>query len=383
MLIKRPIYDQRLKCAGMELIADKQAQQSKEIYQYFIKIQHTTPKEMPLFVPYSLKFLVEHPELPIEQPVVLKLHAGDINQSCSREEIEACNYRLALLIDNPQQLAWLNFADYIALSEHLMAAANVSKVVTYSQAKQRKVIAYDLSHPESFERCKMMGMDFFCGDFLFHPTAPEKTEIAASKLNLFELITKLQQQDTNLDSIVDLIQTDPMLSYQLLKVANSVAFSGYQDIESIQQAVVRLGILNLKNWVMVLSMTNVSNKPLEIVESGLIRAQMAYQLASTQPELSAQSAYTAGLLSVLDSLMDSPLANLIDKITLTNEIKLALLSRKGPLGKILDVVIAYEEGHWENLEDSECFGLDLSKVYMDCLEQVAASRKAIDERGRK
>lgn len=380
MLIKRTIYNQRLECAAVEIIANRQAQEHGELFEHFATIQRNTAKHIPIFVPYALKFLIEHAETPIEQPIVLKLHAADIDSLCPREELELTPYRVALLIDNPQQLAWLNFADYIALSEHLMSAANVSKVVTYSQAKQRKVIAYDLSHPNSFERSKTMGMDLYCGDFLFHPQSPEKTEIAANKLNLLELITTLQQQETDMDTIVTLIQTDPMLSYQLLKVANSVAFSGYQDIESIQQAVVRLGILNLKNWVMVLSMTNVSSKPLQIVESGLIRAQMAQKLAETQPELCAQSAYTAGLLSVLDSLMDTPLENLIDKITLANDIKIALLSRKGPIGKILEIVIAYEEGHWEDLKESEYFGLDLSKVYIDCLEQVSLGTKAMTER---
>ncbi|CEK11937.1 EAL and HDOD domain-containing protein [Legionella hackeliae] len=379
MLIKRTIYNQRLECAGIEIIANKQAQEHGDIFEHFATIQRNTAKHLPLFIPYALKFLVEKAESPIEQPIVLKLHAADINTSCPREELETSPYRLALLIDSPQQLAWLNFADYVALSEHLMTAANVSKVVKYSHERQRKVIAYDLSHPNSFERSKAMEMDFYCGDFLFHPQSPEKTEIAANKLNLLELITKLQQQDINMETVIGLIQSDPMLSYQLLKVANSVAFSGYQDIESIQQAVVRLGIFNLKNWVMVLSMTNVSNKPLEIVESGLIRAHMAQKLAETQPELCAQSAYTAGLLSVLDSLMDSPLENLIDKITLSAEIKLALLSRKGPIGKILDIVIAYEEGHWEDLPETEYFGLDLSKVYIDCLEQVSLGTKTMSE----
>lgn len=381
MLIKRPIYNQRLECVGIEIIANQQAKEHGELFEHFATILRNTSTNLLLFIPYALKFLVEHPESPIDNPIILKLHAGDINIICPREELETSNYSMALLIDDPKQLAWLNFADYIALSEHLMTAANVSKVVKYSQDRQRKVVAYDISHPTSFERCKTMSMDYYCGDFLFQPQSPEKTEIAANKINLLELITKLQQQETNLETIIELIQNDPMLSYQLLKVANSVAFSGYQDIESIQQAVVRLGILNLKNWVMVLSMTNVSNKPLEIVESGLIRAQMAQKLAETQPdELCAQSAYTAGLLSVLDSLMDSPLENLIDKITLTDEIKLALLSRKGPLGKILNVVIAYEEGHWENLKDTDCYGLDLSQVYIDCLEQVSLGKKAIKER---
>ncbi|MDI9819178.1 MULTISPECIES: EAL and HDOD domain-containing protein [unclassified Legionella] len=377
MLIKRSVYNQQLKCTGVEIIANKQAKAHEELFEHFATIQRNTATHLPLFIPYMLKFLVENPDAPIEHPVIIKLHAGDIDVLCPRTELENYAHPVALLISNPQQLAWLNFAEYIALTEHLMTAANVSKVVKYSQDRERKVIAYDISNTASFERCKAMKMDFYCGDFLFHPQGmTEKNDIASSQINLLELITTLQQ-DTSLETIINLIQADPMLSYQLLKVANAVAFSGYQDIESIQQAVVRLGILNLKNWVMALSMTNISNKPLEIVESGLIRAQMAQKLAETQPELCAQSAYTMGLLSVLDSLMDSPLEVLIEQITLSSEVKLALLSREGPLGKILDIVIAYEEGHWENLQEDTYLGLDLSQIYIDCLEQVSLGKQAI------
>ena len=195
-------------------------------------------------------------------------------------------------------------------------------------------------------------------------------------LNLLELISKLQQPDTDLDVVISLIQSDPMLSYQLLKIANSLAFSGYQAVESIQEAVVRLGLLNLKNWVMVLSMTKVSNKPVEIVESGLIRALMAQKIAETQPKLSAQSAYTAGLLSVLDSLMDKPMAELIEKITLVDEVKAALLSKDGPLGELLSTVIAFEEGHLDDQVELAYSELDLSKIYVDCLEQVSLGKRA-------
>lgn len=160
---------------------------------------------------------------------------------------------------------------------------------------------------------------------------------------------------------------------------NSAAFSGFQAIESIEQAVVRLGIANLKNWVMVISMTNISQKPMELVESGLIRAHMAQKLAETQSNLCPQSAYTTGLLSVLGSLMDSPMSNLVDKITLTDEIKLALTAHKGPLGELLATVVAYEEGHWDTLKKNAYSGLDLSQIYIDCLEQVALGKKAMSE----
>lgn len=377
MLIKRPVYNQLLECVAVELVANKKFIESHEILSHFTSILQNTDKHLPLLIPYSLKFLVEKSDRKIENPIILKLHAADINHLCPREELEQCSYAIALLIDAPQQLAWLNFAEYIALSEQLMTAANVSKVVKYSHKHQKKVIAYDINLLTSFEHSKTMSMDLYCGDFLFQPREQENQEIAANQFNLLELISKLQQQDTNLDIIAELIQGDPMLSYQLLRVANSVAFSGYQAVESIQQAIMRLGIINLKNWVMVLSMTNVSNKPREIVESGLIRAQMAQKIAESQPELNAESAYTVGLLSVLDSLMDTSMEHLIKNITLADDIKAALVSHKGHLGQLLSTVIAYEEGHLDNEKETIYFNIDFSKLYLECLEQITLSKKAM------
>lgn len=379
MLIKRPIYNQQLKCVAMEIIANQQAKQPIELLPYFTSVAQNIDSNLPLFVPYALNSLVALSDPPLENPVILKLHAADINQTYTVDELKEAAHSIALMIDSPDQLAWLNFAEYIALSEHLMGLADLTKVVKYSQAKQRKVIAYNISDPNRFINCKDMTMDYYCGDFLFQPEVKEVKEIAANKLNLLMLIEKLQHPDTNFNEIIPLIQTDPLLSYQLLRVANSAAFSGYQAIESIQQAVTRLGIMHLKNWVLVLSMKNVSNKPLEIVESGLIRAQMAEKLAKANPHLSAESAYTTGLLSVLDSLLDTPMNVLIEKITIADDIKGALLAREGELGQLLSMVIAYEEGHWEQLDGSDYHGLDLSEIYIDCLEQVSIGKRAMSD----
>lgn len=378
MLIKRPIYNQQLKCVALEIIANQQSRNAQEFQQQFTAVIKNADTSLPLFIPYELRSLIMMPEPLFENPVILKLHAADINRTYSLSELEGSLHSIALMIDNPQQLTWLNFAEYIALSEQLIAMADVSKVVKYSQSRQRKVMAYGIANHSFFDLCKSMNMDYYCGDFLFQPSSQEIKEIAANKLNLLMLINKLQHADIKFEEITDLIHLDPLLSYQLLRIANSAAFSGYQGIESIQQAVARLGILNLKNWIMVLSMKNVSNKPMEIVESGLVRAHMAQKLAQSNASLCEQSAYTAGLLTVLDSLLDSPMHILIEKITLTDEIKDALLERQGVLGELLAMVVAYEEGHWEEVTDTHYCGQDLSEVYIDCLEHVSLGKKAMN-----
>lgn len=376
MLVKRPIYNQQLKCVAVEIIATEDAKEHIELYKHFSIILHTTDEHLPLFLPYPLKFLLENVDEPIKNPIILKLNAREIDKSCSREELEASTHAIALQFDIPEHLAWLNFADYIALSDLLMSATNVTKVVKYSQDKHRKVIAYGIKQSDIFDRCKDMAIDYFCGAFLFEPHADAGKEMAADKLNLLELISKLQEEHIEIDPIIALIQADPILSFQLLKVTNSAAFSGVDPIDSIQQAVTRLGLDNLKNWITVISMNKISNKPVEIVESGLLRAQMAQKIAHTEPAICEQSAYTAGLLSVLDSLMDTPMSELIDQVSIAPEIQNALLSKKGPLGKLLETVIAIEEGRLDEIKKENAYQhADLSKIYIDCLEQVALSKK--------
>lgn len=97
-----------------------------------------------------------------------------------------------------------------------------------------------------------------------------------------------------------------------------------------------------------------------------------------QTKIIAQAAYTVGLLSVLDSLLDTPMTKLIENIILSEDIRDALLSREGHLGELLDTVIAYEEGRWEILNSDQYLGQDLSKLYIDALGVVAKGKAALN-----
>lgn len=377
MIIKRPIYNQTLKNVAIEVIVRENIDDQSKIAAELINLVQATDSNQPLFVPYLLKSIFETGEYEIENPVIFKVRAKDVEESLPLDEIKDSPHSIALLIETPQQLAWLNFAEYIALSEFLMSQADVTKVVQYSKSNQRKVIGYGLLQPQNFDRCKSMSMDFFCGDFLMKPNEQNCDETAANKVTVLELISRLQSDDVDLNTVIKLIQADPLLSFQVLRVANSVAFSGVQSVDSIDQAVVRLGLKNLKHWVMVLSMNNISSKPIEVVESGLIRAGMAKKIAENHGQVTQNGAYTAGLLSVLDSLLDMPMDKIIEKTSLTDEVREAMLHRSGVLGEILTNVIAYEEGLWDSLTSDQIFGTDLSEVYIESLETVTQEKQAL------
>ena len=68
---------------------------------------------------------------------------------------------------------------------------------------------------------------------------------------------KLQQmlasRDFNVDKIIGIISEDPSLASQVLKVSNSTYYTGLSSVVTIKDAIVRLGIQEVANMVMMAS----------------------------------------------------------------------------------------------------------------------------------
>jgi EAL and modified HD-GYP domain-containing signal transduction protein len=120
MLVKRPIYNQQLKCVAFEILSYQHLILNDEVTSSFFELIHNSDTQLPLFIPFSLKVLLEQGEPPINNPIILKLQAEDIESIYSLAELHESLFSIALLINTPQQLTWLNFAEYIGLTEQLM-----------------------------------------------------------------------------------------------------------------------------------------------------------------------------------------------------------------------------------------------------------------------
>jgi EAL and modified HD-GYP domain-containing signal transduction protein len=85
-----------------------------------------------------------------------------------------------------------------------------------------------------------------------------------------------------------------------------------------------------------------------------------------------------GLLSVLDAALDLPLAEAVAALPLAHEVEAALLERAGPLGRILQAVLAYEAGAWEAVPDLALSPALLLDAYIDALAFAADALAALD-----
>src|SRR5690606_38576097 len=151
-----------------------------------------------------------------------------------------------------------------------------------------------------------VGFDLFQGYFLARPKIIKGCKITENKQAVLQLLSVLHDPEVSLDRVEKLVARDPMLSYKLLRLVNSAAFALPRTIESLRQAITLLGLDIIKNWVNLLAMANLGDKPIELSIAALTRARMCEIIAAKMTGRPRQDTFfTVGLLSTLDAFMDA------------------------------------------------------------------------------
>jgi EAL and modified HD-GYP domain-containing signal transduction protein len=135
----------------------------------------------------------------------------------------------------------------------------------------------------------------------------------------------------------------------------------------VGHAVRLVGIEMLRTWSSALLLSTVENKPRELMIMALVRARMCELLGGSRPDLQRESFLSAGLLSVLDALLDCPMEQAVAELPLANDIKAALIHRAGPIGQALRCAIAYECADWDNVQFYGMSPAPIRENYMEAL----------------
>jgi len=121
------------------------------------------------------------------------------------------------------------------------------------------------------------------------------------------LITTLQSPNSSADDIASIITVDPGLASSTLRLANSAFFAGSSPVESVTEAVMRLGQQELYRLA-ALALVSRWESGVGHGEAGdfcrhaLCTAIAAEVLAETTERVSPETAYTAGLVCDLGKL---------------------------------------------------------------------------------
>jgi EAL and modified HD-GYP domain-containing signal transduction protein len=139
------------------------------------------------------------------------------------------------------------------------------------------------------------------------------------------------------------------LSFKVLRYINSAAVGLRAKVESIQRAVVLMGLKRLRAWASLIAMAGLQGRPAELLNMGLVRANLCERLSRLCASGEADTAYTVGLLSIMDAMLGRPMHELIDELPLPEDTRRAIVAHEGVYGELLAQAIRIEHNDWSKL----------------------------------
>ncbi len=333
------------------------------------------------FVNFTSNIIVNRlPPLPSKQLVIELLENQQVTPELlkSLKHLRHKGYKIALddFCLNKETISLVECADIIKLDVLTDPPEKWAPYIPKLTARGITMLAEKVETYEVYEQCRDLGFELFQGYFFSKPKLIEGKTLSRNETSLIQLISKINNPEVNYNEIVKIISADAGLSYNLLRTINSGMYSLTAKVDSVKQAAVALGLNHLKNWINLLALGSMDNKPSILLETAMLRAKMCESIGEKITKKSEPGEYfTTGLFSTIDAFFDTPLITLIDKLSLSDEITDALLHYNGPIGHTLQFVINAQEAttyhsssnllNQYNIDDQT-----LNQCYCDSLQWV-------------
>jgi c-di-GMP phosphodiesterase len=230
--------------------------------------------------------------------------------------------------------------DYLALGSDRFAAE-----VETLKAYPVQVLAEKVETNEAHQYCLALGCDLFQGFFYQKPELLRQRRIELTAGSMLQVISALQNTQLQFDELEPLIAHDLPLSLRLLRYINSAFFVLRHEVTSVRQALVLLGMENVRRWATLTVMGSIEGKTPELTSTALIRARFC-ELAGLASGMDGPGLFTVGLFSLIDAMLDVSLEEVMAELPFPNEMRVALLRHAGPMGRVLDAATSLEAGYF-------------------------------------
>ena len=197
--------------------------------------------------------------------------------------------------------------------------------------------------------------------------------------NFFRLMVAVTADEPNVEQIEQIIAMDATLTYSLLRLVNSAYFALRNRASSVQQAIMVMGLGQLRQWIYLMSMEQsgeLDRGQEEFLKLSFLRATFCSELLKYAKDvpISRSDAYLMGMFSTLDYLIAAPMEEILSQVPISEEVKVALLSGEGRCGDLYHLVRSYERADWKEItrlaEKLSIPTEQLTNAYFRCVNEV-------------
>ncbi|OPJ56682.1 EAL and HDOD domain-containing protein [Clostridium oryzae] len=277
----------------------------------------------------------------------------------SREIVDCCKklkskgYLLALddFVFDKKYEELIQYVDIIKVDFTITKGNDRKFIMNKVSNKKIKFLAEKIESLEEFNEALEYGYDYFQGYYLSRPIIISQKALSTNQKKSLKILNKISRASISIDELEKIVVSDLALSYKFLRLLNSSYYGFNNKIYSIKHGMVMLGEKDIKNWLFVVLIKNISDKDNEeFVNISAIRAKFAeYIVRDMGKSLLAEDAYIAGMFSLMDVILNRPMEEILKEIKLKEDVKEALINKTGFLYNIIEFICMYEQGQWDKI----------------------------------
>jgi EAL and modified HD-GYP domain-containing signal transduction protein len=242
----------------------------------------------------------------------------------------------------------LPLARFIKLDLRTTPQPALAALAARLHGMDKTVVADKVETREEYQACLDLGVDYFQGFYFARPSVLGGRKLSPSQMTVLNLMNLVSSDVDNAD-IERAVKRDVTVAINLLRLVNTPAVGAGKRIDSVSQALLVLGRRQLQRWLQIMLYAEPGTRghnqtPLLMLATtrGRLMELLAQRLRPGQRYLS-EIAFTVGIMSLLDVLFGIPMADIVEQIPVSDEIRAALLGRTGFFGELLRLAECIEE----------------------------------------
>jgi c-di-GMP phosphodiesterase len=332
--------------------------------------------DLKAWVNVTREFLLEVRPLPLPpERTVLELLEGqavDAELLDVLRELREAGFHIALddFRFDPGWDALTRHADAIKLDIQQLPGDALPDAVARLRRPGLYLLAEKVETRAEYDVCRDLGFDGFQGYFFAQPVLVEGGTVPTHRLAGIAALAQAGD-DASFEELERLITQDAGLAYKLVRLANSAHVGARARVASVRSALTLMGSTNVRRWSMLLALAGLTDRPLHLLHTGLLRARQCELL--TRRPVEEAVAFTVGLFSILPALVGTTMEALVEGLPFDARVSGALLEHAGEEGALLAGVLAFERGDFEACASYGIDLLEVAEVYRDALAWVEQS----------
>lgn len=264
--------------------------------------------------------------------------------------LKDAGYTLALddYVANDRREKLADIADIIKVEMKLTTPEQRAALMKRFAPGRCRMLAEKVETYAAFAETRKQGFAYFQGYFFRRPEVLSTNDVPANRLNYLRMLQEVSRPDLDLRELEKLVKAEASVCYRLLRYLNSTTFAFRNEIHSVRHALTILGERDLRRWVRLVATVGAGqDKTSDLVLSALVRGRFGELLAPYVAH-GESDLFLLGLLSLIDAMLEMPMEQILQRISLDLPTKAVLLAQPSPLGPVFQLILAHESGDWEH-----------------------------------